>query len=291
MLPNDKTLDFLGPWAARAAALHPLQRQALLRADITDPHGAVRLREDLPLEVLRHVPHLANSRLFLGALAKGEIRATAQGNLNRKFVLAIAAEMQLPERYQEAPPHFRFNKEDDIWPVRVLRAVLQAAGLMRKYRGAFRITRRGAAFVDDAAAGQLFALLFRTFYGVFNLAFLDSMEEDSWLQTTFPHSLWMIGRLTGQWLDVGRLRELILVESDPKTLEGERRRAETDEVLRWMPRPLWRFEIRIIEPLVEFGLLERRIDPASNEEGVSRRFASWQVRKTSLFDRFISFEI
>lgn len=46
-------------------------------------------------------------------------------------------------------------------------------------------------------------------------------------------------------------------------------------------------EIRVLRPLVDFGLLESRIDQTSVGGLVERR----SYRKTDLFDRFLHFDI
>ena len=242
------------------------------QADARDPLGPMRLREDVSLAELEQSTFLTNARLLLGRLKESEQRATAKGNLNRDFVRVMAAEMRMPERYQEWQRYIKVTREADVWPLDELRTVLQVAGLIRKYRGAFRITRRGLELSGEVQAGALFAHLFRTFFGRFNLAYLDQRGEDPVLQATFPQSLWAIGRLADEWTSVRMLLERVLLATDQPY--GE----------------LFRFRRHIVWPLLDFGLLESRMDPDVTDPLRQPRAETEQVRKTPLFDRFVQFE-
>ena len=233
----------------------------------------MRLREDVSLAELQQSTFLTNARLLLGKLKESEQRVTAKGNLNRDFVRLMAAEMRMSERYQEWQRYIKVTREADVWPLEVLRTVLQVAGVIRKYRGTFRITRRGLELSGEAEAGALFAHLFRTFFGRFNLAYLDQREDDPLLQATFPQSLWAIGRLADEWTSVRLLQERVLMATDP-----------------WRPAREMEFRSRIVWPLLDFGLLESRTDPEVTDPLRQPRAETEQVRKTPLFDRFVQFE-
>jgi len=242
------------------------------QTDATASLGPMRLREDVSPDDLQQSTFLTNARLLLGKLKESEQRATAKGNLNRDFVRVMAAEMRMPERYREWQRYIKVTREADVWPLDELRTVLQVAGLMRKYKGAFRITRRGRELSGEAQAGALFAHLFRTFFGRFDLAYLDEGGEDPLLQATFPQSLWAIGRLADEWTSIRMLRERVLLATDQPY--GE----------------LSRFRSRIVWPLLDFGLLESRMDPDVTDPPRHPGAETEQVRKTPLFDRFVQFE-
>jgi len=260
------------------------------QAGLLDPLGPARLREALSAEELERSTFLTNARLLLGELIRSEQRATAEGNLNRDFVRVMAAEMRMPERYGEWQSYGKVTREEDVWPLHVLRVVLQVAGLIRKYGGAFRITRRGRDLSGPAEAGVLFAHLFRTFFGRFNLAYLDQREDDPLLHATFPRLLWAIGRLADEWMCVRILRERVLLATDPLEIleESELEREGVASYLAY--RALSQFQSRIVWPLLDFGLLESRVDPDVADPAGQPRAEIQQVRKTPLFDRFVQFE-
>jgi hypothetical protein len=283
--------DLLREWTPRLAALPPQWRYRFLTARIDDVQGPVRLREDLPAQELEQSTFLANARLLLGKLKESPRKATEKGNLNRGLVRQMVAEMHMTEPYREWQPYIKVSKEADVWPLDVLRAVLQVAGLIRKYRGTFQITRKGLELLDEAAVGRLFAHLFRSYFGKFNLGYVDVAEDDPWMQATFAHSLWMIDMLTEDWVDVRTLRELILAEQDPERLVLEHQLEQAGGPSHWTPRSWRLYERRVLEPLVEFGLLESRVDPDVAGDRMREDSEPRQVRKTPLLDRFAQFEL
>lgn len=260
------------------------------QAGLLDPLGPMRLRENLSAEELERSVFLTNARLLLDKLKQSEQRATAKGNLNRDFVRVMAAEMRMPERYREWQPYIKITREADVWPLDVLRTVLQVGGLIRKYGGAFLITRRGRELSGEAEAGVLFAHLFRTFFGRFNLAYLDQREDDPLLQATFPRSLWAIGRLADEWTCVRMLRERILLATEPERFAHERELEQGGVASYEGYKSLSRFQSRIVWPLLDFGLLESRVDPDVADPLTQVGTEMQQVRKTPLFDRFVQFE-
>ena len=137
---------------------------------------------------------------------------------------------------------------------------------------------------------MLFAHLFRTFFGRFNLAYLDQREDDPLLQATFPRSLWAIGRLADEWTCVRMLRERILLATEPEQFAHERE-LEQEGVASYLGyKSLSHFQSRIVWPLLDFGLLESRVDPDVADPTTQPRTETQQVRKTPLFDRFVQFE-
>lgn len=283
--------DPVRTWAARLAVLPPRWRYLLLTARIGDTDGPVRLRDDLDAQTLEHSPFFTNARLLLGKLVSTPQTATAKGNLSRSLVLEMAAEMRMPEAYAEWQPYVKVTREADVWPLEVLRVVLQVAGLIRRYKGVFQVTRKGVALYDDAAAGRLFAHLFRTYFGKFNLGYLDMSEDDPGMQRAFPHSLWLISMLAEDWMDVRTLRDLILAEQDPEQLEAEHESRRAAGPPRYVPEPWRLFERRVLGSLVGFGLLESRVDPEVGGDRARAYSEPPQVRKTPLFDKFVEFEL
>jgi len=256
------------------------QIQQLLRVDIRDPAGSLRLCEDLMPADLTASVYLANAREFLGLMGESGIPATAKGNLSRAFVLAMNERMSFSEYDGEWRPYIKVHKEDDVWPLHVLRVVLTVGGVIRKYRGRFLVTKRGAKLAADERTGALQAHLVRTFFGTFNLGYLDRFRDDSTFQTTVAYSLWMIRRIGDEWMTPERLRELAQL--------GLYFMEETDEQGRKDRQ--WIFEHRLLRPLENFGLLETRLDPTTAGKG-PRRYDAYEVRKTALYDRFIAFEL
>ncbi|MHB9150625.1 MAG: hypothetical protein ACYC33_11245 [Thermoleophilia bacterium] len=150
----------------------------------------------------------------------------------------------------------------------------------RTRRGRFLVTKKGVKLAADERAGALQAHLVRTFFGTFNLSYLDRFRDDSTFQTAVAYSLWMIRRVGDEWMTPERLRELAQL--------GLRFMEETDEQGRKDRQ--WIFEHRLLRPLENFGLLETRPDQTTAGKD-PHRYDPYEVRKTALYDRFIAFEL
>ncbi len=256
----------------------------LIQHPVGTPGCAVVLRDDLTLPELTESAFLFNARLFLAKAASEDLRATAKGNLNTAFVAYMVTEMHLSEVERHWFTYGRPKREDDFTSLHTLRSVLTLAGLVEQKPRAFAVTDEGSRLLSDDAAGELQALLFRTCFGPFDLSFLDRMDEDFLLQATLPYTLFMMSREAGDWLSPKELRDRVLLDEARDPIAEE---STFDE-------SLWRFEFRLIEPLVAFGLLERRAHPDPPDDQSRFRSAPYryyQVRRTTLFDRFVEFDI
>ncbi len=230
------------------------------------------------------VMYSTNFTLRLPLAVARRSSGAAKGNLNTAFVEYMTKEMHLSEVERHWFTFGRPKREDGFTSLRALRAVLTFAGLLEEKPRAFAVTDEGFRLLSDDAAGRLHALLFRTFFGPFDLSFLDRMEEDFLLQATVPYTLFMMSREAGDWLSPKDLRDRVLLDEARDPIAEE---SVFDE-------SLWRFEFRLIEPLVAFGLLERRAHPDPPDD--QSRFHSapyryYQVRRTALFDRFVGFDL
>jgi hypothetical protein len=158
--------------------------------------------------------------------------------------------------------------------------VLTMAGLLEQKPRSFAVTDLGFQLLATERAGILQAHLFNTFFGPFDLSLLDQMDADPVLQGTFPYTLYMMSRDAGDWLTPEQFREAVLME-DARDREAE---------MQYMDESFWRFESRIVRPLIAFGLLEQRPDPNPPADGsIFQRH--YQVRRSPLFDRFLGFDL
>jgi len=169
----------------------------------------------------------------------------------------------------------RVTREEDALNLHTLRIVLQQAGLIRKYKGAFRITKKGTSMLADAKAGELYALLFLTFFGKFKLSYLDHMPEYLLVQDTIGFSFYMIGTHAERWRDLDSLAERLL----PPFVKEEINKEGFPQHAKWVA------DSRILVPLERFGLLEFHYEDDPALFGPRRD----KVRKTPLFESFFAF--
>lgn len=260
--------------------LSPYQVHRLLNTQWNGPQGAVQLADDLNLEELRDAPVLTNARILLRALDELDyVKATTAGNLNRNFVQYMLESMQWQEGYVEALRSYsKAINEEDVTALYVLRNVLGAAGVIRRTKGSFKLTRAGKYMTTDAEAGGLYALLFHTYFRVFNLGYLDRFYECPGVQHTIAYSFYALHRLANDWQNTEGLAERILLPSVLNEIPPDPYgTGYADLVARH----------RILEPLRQFGLIECTYCT----DRVSRCPRMDRVRKTPLFDRFITFNL
>ncbi len=254
------------------------QLMRLLNDDWNDPNGCVQLNSSLPLEAFDHSELLNNARTFLIALKElGKVKATTAGNLNRKFVTQILETVEMSEESRE--DIYRFNKvfnEEDVPPLHIIRILLELAKLIKCSKGQFTLTRNGQKYMEEENAGALFALLFRTNFKAFNLAYCDRMEANDDLQATVAFSLYKVGKLAGKWISPKKLTPMIILPKVRNTIL----RADDPYNLEWM------VDSRIFSHLITMGLLEKK--ELSTESKYMRPF---YLRKTALYDRFMRFDV
>lgn len=288
---------------AELGGLSPHQAWRLLEADWEDPSGWVALADDLPFEDLAQVRLLANARTFLETVAgEGGVKTTTAGNLNRVFVGRMLEAMAWPEGFREEVR--RWNKvinEHDVRPLHILRILLYGARLLRRWKGTLRTTKLGESLAAEERAGELFAILFRTHFRRFNLAYLDMVPETHEFQHTVAYSLYRFGQLADDWRRPEDFAESLVL---PAVRQGLPPRELYDPLAIIV-------EMRLLRPLVDFGLADERIDePAKGDEEDGRRRGNEEAddedgespvpqlpyvipvhryRKTALFDRLLTF--
>lgn len=282
------SLDELNAWLAEETGRHnsspqdelgglsPDQARRLLGGD-WETQGPLTLNASLQLDDLRSARFVTSARGFLSAMGEaGSVKATSAGNLNRKFVAEMLERLELEYEWLEILQNYRrVINEEDVFPLHALRVVLDVAGLIKRRSGKFSLTRKGSSLLKEESAGALYAHLFWTFFQRFNLAYLDGCPPNPALQSTLPVTLYRIGREGGHWA-----RPRALADRSLHPAAFGRAFDWNDEDYAY-----FQFELRIVRPLVGFGLMERRDIPSEKPHR-----HEFETRKSVLFDRFLQFE-
>ena len=257
--------------------LSPEQVATLMYSDWTAPEEGLYCRDDLSLEQVNQSEILHNARVFLGALRDEQgAKATAKGNLNRKFVVLMVESMRWPNGYVE--DLWRYNKvldEEDVTLLHVLKIISEIVGLVRKYKGRFVVTRKGESFLHKDKAGALYALLFRTYLRSFNLGYTDGYEAYPSVQETIAYSLYVLRQKASDWRSIAELADVVFlpsVSSEFQPLSHTR----VEEAL---------LHVRLVRPLIRFGLIKGKEDADAGP--VYPRLT--QIRTTPLYAGFLQF--
>lgn len=257
--------------------LSPDTMSQLLYGDWTS-RGALRLTETLTLDELAGAAIFSDARTILEYVRDaGPVKETSAKNLPRAVVAALLPRLRIPaeRRVTLAVDVPAPVNEGDVFWLPVMRHTLLFASLLARRKG-LRITARGRTLLDDARAGELYALLFRTLFRKVNLGVLDRIGGHPQLQSTVAFSFFKLRSATRDWTAAEELAESAWLASakDPP------REWETAYGLGHFP-----FHHRVLDPLVHFGLLEVRLLP-TEVEFIERA----EYRRTPLYDRFMRFE-
>ena len=263
---------------AELGALSPDQVAQLLAGDWTSI-GALRVARDASLDVLHDVPFLADARTLLHFVADhAPVKLTTVGNLSRAAVAALVPQLRMLHDDQEAThlPAWPIRNEGDVRWLTILRHVLHFAKLLVRRKG-LHLSKVGRELLDDAQAGALYALLFRTFFQQFDLRFMSADDRHPGLQSTIAYSFYQLGQVGGEWTSAESLAERAWLESAREPMNA--RDLEFGDMRHYA------FGLRVLEPLVMFGLLEGRPVP-----GAERWRYLTEYRRTALFARLLRFE-
>ena len=254
------------------------QVDSLVYSDWKSPDSVIQLKEDLPLADLDKAAFFNNTRLLIAAVADaGRVKSTSAGNFNRKFVVRMLDVLPLPRHYVETiQDNYKAISEMNAWPLHILRVMAVLAGLLKLQKGCFQVTAKGMKLLKEPKAGELFALLFRTYFQKFELSYLDHMGDFPEVQDTLIYALYAIGRHRRDWQDIKefskRLFLPVIAAQMPTNYYG-------DDLTGWIASS------RILRPLEGFGLIERQYE----DKGAYSEPKT--IRKTALFDQFISFRL
>lgn len=260
--------------------LSPTQIKGLIYSGWWEEPESVLLNRNLSLEDLAKVPFFHNCRLLLGLLQEaGGVKTTTRGNLNRKvvkqlFEKSIRLEGMFSSRFSQP----RVLNEEDVSSVHIPRIVSELAGLLKKRKGHFEITRKAKAFLKNENAGELYSLLFDVYFRIFDISYCDGLPEIEMIQHTFPYSLyWMSKFSEGGFIEAAKEAESVLHPGSIREIDSFDNRFITPESF---------FDVRILRHLEVFGLVEIRRD---QETGIPEN--PFSFRKTRLFDRFLAFAL
>ena len=260
---------------AEMGGLSPDQVSQLIHFPWDDDHFPLKFNKELNLSELKGSEFFINATTFLKTLIelKGENTATATGNLNRKFVKQIFDKLIIDEDQKDTI--LKYNKvinEPDVFPLHTIRIVCESTGLVHKRKNKFLVSKKYHNLLSEERAGELFYMLFHSYFRKFSIAYVDRLPELDCIQHTVAYSIYRLGEIAGDYISVEELPGEILL---PAVLKEVQDQISEHVFIEWV------IGSRIIEPLIDFGLLEGEHSHSKGYSHVER------IRKTELFDKFI----
>jgi hypothetical protein len=231
-----------------------------------------------------------NARVMLDALAEGPQPLTKKrGLLNRKFVRRMAEQMEFDEEFIGLRLTWGSLDEDQVWPLFALRHVLRIAGLSRTLHGKALITKKGEQLRSPEHASALYSLLFITYFTRYNIASSDLYPVDDSMQDYMGFTLLRVGT---QLRTAQPIAEFAAgLPHDEMVWASGGLLAEFGVVPDWQLHGALRR--RVLEPLVEFGLLSYELppEPADQRRRWSERGSGARWSVTPLFDRLVALRV
>ena len=176
--------------------LSPEQMHRLLHFPFASPE-LVRLPDVLTTSPTAPIVTLFG--MLLEAIGEKGLKPTAKGNLPQKFCREAALAFWGDEVYRENTRFGGINREDDFLELHITRLVAELAGLIRKYKGRFILSRNCRALLAGKGLAALYPQLFKAYVEQFNWAYWDRYPELRFIQTAFLFTLYLLTRYGATW--------------------------------------------------------------------------------------------
>ena len=266
-------------WLGDIEPAWTLLDQASFDALQQPPHpilGPIRLTYDLPVEDIQRSAVARNTLILLRAAAEGPgLKMTATGNLSRGVVAEMCDLFTWPGF--DKTEAFRLHKvinEPDFLPLFFVRHVAEAGKLVRRDKGHLKVTPAGRKLLKEPHQKALQAVLFHLALWRLDLGYLGRGLHHGWPQHDIGIVLWSLSIAANDWQPPERLTRMCTIPING-VLEST-----------W-DTGSHAMEATVLRPLRWFGLLDYRQDDIPERRFEKRHF----YRKTSLFDRFLSFHV
>ena len=232
-------------------------------------------------QVPPETPVLVLFSLLANGCGDRGLKATAKGFLPQLFCQQAATTFWSNDEHDKKIPRFKIRKELDFGELHVVRIVAQTAGLLRKYRGRFMLTKKCRHLLSAPENGRIYLELFKAHTRSFNWAYRDLYEEAGIIQLSFLFSLFLLHEFGDDF-------------RQPSFYEDKFMQAFPTAV-REIPYPHYRtreehigacYSLRTMERFAHFfGLIEIR----NHSDYLFRR--DYEIRKRPLLDEFVSFNV
>ncbi len=255
--------------------LAPESMGALLRPP-SSSNRALMLARDLTESEINASAVARNALILIARAAEGfGLELKANGNLTTEFVAEMIDVFEWPG-VKRADAHLSNSAidEPDFLPLFFVRRVAELAKLIQRQGRRLITTPLGRDTLRREKRRALLAQLFHIAFWRDDLSYLGRGIHGSWPQGGVGAPFWSLHVAATRWLNAEELTRLCVIPVR-EVIEAN-----------WDTGSLM-MEARILRPLVWFGLLDTRAESTSGIAGNVRHF----YRKTTLFDRFLSFDV
>jgi len=168
--------------------LSPTQMSNLLYTPLASPHRLAFAQSGMPAA---QAPVMILFDALADAIGENGLRTTAKGNLPRAFCQQVHRQYPGVDRHDPYAYLGSVNREDAFYDLHVARLVAQLAGLIRKYKGRFLLTRKARRL---RAQDGIYPVLVTTHATRFNWGYGDGYGELDFIQHAFAFTLYLLHR-------------------------------------------------------------------------------------------------
>ncbi|MDD2367480.1 MAG: SEC-C metal-binding domain-containing protein [Desulfuromonadaceae bacterium] len=234
------------------------------------------------LDNFLQAPILSLFNLLAAAIGDDGLKATATGNLPRNFCRESAGTFLGEEEYKRWSRFGELRSEPEFMEMHTTRLVAELAGLIRKYKGKFILSRECRKLLAEQGQSGIYPRLFRAFVREYNWAYDDHLGEIPFIQQSFLFTLYLLTRYGGEWRS-SIFYEDNFLQAFPNLIPqvqpvGNCYSPEQVVRLSYSARCLERFALF-------FGLVE--IERSGND----RYSEEFRVRKLPLLDQVVQFHL
>lgn len=258
--------------------LSPSQMHRVLHFPFDSPE-LVRFAESLEPPV--EAPALTLFALLVEAIGEKGLKPTVKGNLPQRFCREAALSFWGQEKYEHRTRFGAIRSEMDFFDLHCLRLVAELAGLVRKYKGKFILTAKCRKKITSQGMEAVYPDLFTAYVQKFNWSYLDGFQDIPFIQQAFLFTLFLLGKY-GDELRPQSFYEDIFLAAFPVLLN------EIEQVpYQSCEKTLCRayFYRTLSHFAAFFGLAE--VQAISEKDYLTQ----YELKKTPLLDRFISFAV
>jgi hypothetical protein len=176
--------------------LSPEQMYRMLNFPFTSPE-LVRFPE--VVDTAPAAPILTLFSLLVETIGEQGLKPTAKGNLPRKVCRDAALIYWGEETYAERTRFGGINREGDFPDLHITRLVGELAGMVRKYKGRFILSRDCRKSLDANGLATIYPRLFRTYVEQFNWGYWDGYAELRFIQSAFLFTLYLLTQYGDTW--------------------------------------------------------------------------------------------
>lgn len=234
------------------------------------------------LDITPEAPIVTLFNLLADAIGTQGLKATATGNLPRSFCRESAQVYLGEEEYKRWSRFGELRSEPEFKEMHVIRLVAELAGLIRKYKGKFILSRECRKLLAEQGQSGIYPQLFRAFVREFNWSYQDNYGEIPFIQHSFLFSLYLLTRHGSDW-QTSTFYEDCFLRAFPNLLPQVQPLGSyysPEKVLRSS------YSVRCLERFAQFMGLAKTERP-----GNDRYSEEFRVRKLPLLDHVVLFHL